>query len=186
MSGHSKWSQIKRQKAVTDAARSKVFSRFAQLITLESKHAVGDVSIPALKTVIERAKAANMPKNNIDRAVAKGISKDAAALERTTYECYGPGGAAIIIDALTDNKNRTTQEIKHLLTKYGLELSAPGAAVWAFQKNKDNSYTPNEQTIVTPSDVDGEKINNLLSLLDEHDDVHCVYTNAVGYEDTGD
>ncbi len=186
MSGHSKWSQIKRQKAVTDAVKSKTFSRFAQLITLESKHTGGDVSIPALKTIIDRAKAANMPKTIIDRAVAKGVSKDAATLERVTYECYGPGGVAIVIDALTDNKNRTTQEIKHLLVKQGLGLSAPGAALWAFQKNKDNSYTPNEQTTVTPSETDGEKISAVLFLLDEHSDVQCVYTNAVGYEDTGD
>ncbi len=186
MSGHSKWSQIKRQKAVTDAARSKTFSRFSQLIALESKHAGGDVTMPALKTVIDRAKAANMPKNNIDRAVAKGISKDATTLERIIYECYGPGGVAILIDALTDNKNRTTQEIKHLLLKHGAELASPGAATWAFNKTTDGSYEPNEQTKLTASPEDEEKISDALSLLDEHDDVQCVYTNAIGYEDTRD
>lgn len=186
MSGHNKWSKIKRQKAITDSAKSKIFSRFAQLITLESKHADGDITMPALKTIIERAKMANMPKNNIDRAVARGVSKDAATLERIMYECYGPGGIAILIDVLTDNKNRTTQEIKHILMKQGLELSARGAAAWAFQKNNDNSYTPNEQTTITPTNTDEEKITALLVLLDEHDDVQCVYTNAVGYENTGD
>ncbi len=186
MSGHSKWSQIKRQKAVTDGARSKVFSRFSQLITIESKHANGDITSPALKTAIDRAKAVNMPKNNIDRAVAKGVSKDAAALERIVYECYGPGGVAILIDSLTDNKNRTTQEIKHLLLTRGIELASPGAAVWAFKKTIENSYEPEEQTLVTASEEDEEKISTLLLLLDDHDDVHCIYTNAVGYENTRD
>ncbi|HEC94238.1 MAG TPA: YebC/PmpR family DNA-binding transcriptional regulator [Candidatus Kaiserbacteria bacterium] len=186
MSGHSKWSQIKRQKAVTDAVKSKTFSRFSQLIALESKHAGGDVTMPALKTAIDRAKAANMPKNNIDRAVAKGISKDATTLERIMYECYGPGGVAILIDVLTDNKNRTTQEIKHLLLKREIELASPGAAVWAFKKTDDNSYVPNEQTLLTATPDDEEKISDVLSSLDEHDDVQCVYTNAIGYEDTGD
>ncbi len=186
MSGHSKWSQIKRQKAITDATKSKVFSRFARLITLESKNASGDIAAPTLKAVIDRAKAANMPKNNIDRAVAKGISKDANSLERVMYECYGPSGIAILIDALTDNKNRTTQEIKHLLIKQGIELATQDAASWAFTKNKDNSYTPNTQTIVEISGNDERKIEALLSLLDEHDDVQNIYTNANGYENTCD
>lgn len=186
MSGHSKWSQIKRQKAVTDAVKSKIFSRFSQLIALESKHTGGDVTMPALKTAIDRAKAANMPKNSIDRAVAKGISKDATTLERIMYECYGPGGVAILIDTLTDNKNRTIQEIKHLLLKRGIELASPGAAVWAFKKMQDSSYEPNEQTTLVVCAEDEEKISSILSSLDEHDDVQCVYTNAVGYEDTGD
>src|SRR3990167_4007457 len=119
MSGHSKWSQIKRQKSVTDAAKSRTFSRFARLITLESKKANGVLSAPSLAVVISRAKAANMPKENIERAIAKGTSKDSGDLEQTVYETYGPGGVAIIVDALTDNKNRTTQEIKHLLSKNG-------------------------------------------------------------------
>ena len=110
---------------MTDAARSRVFSRFARLITLESKKAGGSVTAPGLKAVIDRAKAANMPKDNIERAVAKGASKDAGDLEEVVYECYGPGGAAIVIDALTDSRNRTTQELKLIMTKNGIELAAP-------------------------------------------------------------
>src|SRR5882672_7541623 len=100
MAGHSKWAQIKRGKAVTDAAKSRVFSRFARVITLESKKNGGNLTTPGLATVIARAKAANMPKDNIERAIAKGISKDSGDLEQVVYECYGPGGTAIVIDAL--------------------------------------------------------------------------------------
>ncbi len=183
MSGHSKWAQIKRQKAVTDAARSRVFSRFARLIALESKKAGGRMDAPNLKAVIDRAKAANMPKDNIERAVAKGASKDAGNLEEVAYECYGPGGAAIIIDALTDSRNRTTQELKLIMTKNDLELAAPGSAAWAFTKSADGSYAPNEP-LVEVAGEDEEKLGALLTLFDEHEDVQSVYTNARGYEST--
>lgn len=186
MSGHSKWSQIKRQKAVTDTARSRSFTRFARLIALESKQSGGDTSAPGLSAVIARAKAENMPKDSIGRAVAKGISKDANDLERVTYECYGPGGAAVVIDALTDSRNRTTQEIKHLLSKHGYELAVPGSSAWAFTKEQSGAYHPNEQTALDLSENDEEKLCTLLSVIDEHDDVHIIYTNARGYENTGD
>ena len=184
MSGHSKWSQIKRQKSVTDAARSRVFSRYARLVTLESKKANGLLSAPGLSMAITRAKAVNMPKENIERAVAKGTSKDSGNLEQVVYEAYGPGGVAILVDAFTDNKNRTTQEIKHLLVLHGVELAAPGAASWAFTKT-GGVYVPNEPLI----DVAGEdenKLGTILEALDEHSDVQQVFTNARGYEDTGD
>lgn len=186
MSGHSKWSQIKRQKAATDATKSKVFARFARLIALESKKADGDVLSPTLKTIIDRAKASNMPKDGIERAVARGISKDASSLERVVYELYGPSGTAIVIDALTDSKNRTTQEMKHLLVKNGYEISTPGSATWAFKKEPDGTYTPNEQTVLTLTGDDEEKLNTLLTILDDYDDVQVVYTNAQGYENTRD
>jgi YebC/PmpR family DNA-binding regulatory protein len=185
MAGHSKWAQIKHKKGVTDAAKSRIFSRFARLITLESKKARGDTTSPGLAAVISRAKAANMPKDNIERAVLKGTSKDAGDLEQVTYEAYGPSGVAIIIDALTDSRNRTTQEIKHLLGKSGIELAAPGAASWAFTKSGDGSLTPNDP-LVEISGGEEEKLGDLLSSLDEHDDVQTVYTNARGYENTAE
>ncbi len=185
MSGHNKWSQIKRQKGVTDAARSRVFSRFARLIALESKKVNGVLSIPSLSAAIARAKAANMPKDNIERAVAKGMSKDSSSLDSVVYEAYGPGGVALIIDALTDNKNRTTQEIKHLLIVHGVDLAAPGAASWAFTKSHESTYKPNEP-LTELSNEDEEKLRSILDALDEHDDVQCVYTNARGYENLGD
>lgn len=185
MAGHSKWAQIKRQKAVTDAARSRVFARYARLITLESKRCSGSVSDPALAATIARAKAANMPKDNIERAIAKGVSKDAGDMEQVAYEAYGPGGSAIIISALTDSRNRTTQEIKALLAKNEIELAAPGAASWAFTKTSDGAYAPNEP-LIDLSEEDGLKLGTLMEALDEHDDVQSVYTNAQGYENTGD
>lgn len=185
MAGHSKWAQIKRQKAVTDAAKSRAFSKFARELTLESKKAMGNVSAPALASVIARAKAVNMPKDNIERAIAKGISKDAGGLEQVTYECYGPGGIAIITTAVTDNKNRTTQEIKHLLSKNGYELGVQGSAVWAFSKDPSGRYLPHEP-LMDVLESDETKLGELLTLLDEHDDVQEVFTNARGYESTGD
>jgi|SRR3989344_1179301 len=185
MSGHSKWSQIKRQKGVTDAARSRVFSRFARLITIESKKAGGNLSSPGLASAIDRAKAANMPKENIERAIAKGSSKDAGDLEQVVYEFYGPGGTALIIDALTDNKNRTTQEIKHLISKNGFELGSQGSAAWAFTKGTDATLVPNEP-LMDLSEADEEGLGKLLDLFDEHEDVQQVYTNARGYESTRD
>lgn len=185
MAGHSKWAQIKRQKSVTDAARSRVFSRFARLIALESKKSGGSLSDPGLAAVIARAKAANMPKDNIERAVAKGMSKDSGSLDEILYEAYGPGGVALLISALTDNKNRTTQEMKHLLSLQGVALASPGAASWAFTKNPDGSYAPNEPGVDVVGE-DEEKLAAILEAVDSHDDVQRVFTNANGYADTGD
>jgi YebC/PmpR family DNA-binding regulatory protein len=182
MSGHSKWSQIKRQKGVTDGAKSKAFARFSKLIAQESKKAAGNVTSPGLATAIARAKAINMPKDSIDRAVAKGASKDAGDLTQVVYEWYGPGGTAIIIDALTDSTNRTTQEIKHLITKNGFELGAQGSAAWAFKKSPDGSFSPNEP-LMDLSDSDEEALGKIFDQIDENDDIQRVYTNARGYED---
>ena len=183
MSGHNKWSQIQRQKGVTDAAKSREFGRLGRLIALESKKAAGNVSSPGLAATIARAKAMNMPKDTIERAVAKGAAKDFASLEQVVYEFYGPGGAALIIDALTDNKNRTTQEIKHLISKSGFELGAQGSAQWAFTKSGDGTLVPNEPLMEVSGD-DETKLGELLTLFDEHDDVQRVYSNARGYEST--
>ena len=185
MSGHSKWSQIKRQKGVSDAAKSRTFARYARMIMVESKKASGSITAPGLATAISRAKAANMPKDNIERAVAKGASKDAGAMDPVQYEAYGPGGTAIIVTAFTDNKNRTTQEIKHLLAKQGVELSTPGAASWAFSKSPEGLLVPSAP-LMNVSGEDEEKLGSILNALDEHDDVQGVYTNAQGYENIGD
>ncbi|HEV7121521.1 MAG TPA: YebC/PmpR family DNA-binding transcriptional regulator [Candidatus Paceibacterota bacterium] len=183
MSGHSKWSQIKQKKGATDAAKSRTFSRFARLITIEAKKANGNLSSPGLVSAIERAKAANMPKDNIERAVSRGNSKDAGELESVAYEFYGPGGSAIIVSALTDNRNRTTQEVKHLLSKNGFELGTPGSALWAFAKTPDGTYAPNEPLMDVSGD-DETKLAQILETLDEHEDVQAITTNARGYEST--
>jgi YebC/PmpR family DNA-binding regulatory protein len=183
MSGHNKWAQIKHQKGAADAAKSREFARYARLITLESKKAAGNVSSPSLVSAIARAKAINMPKDTIERAVTKGASKDAGSLEQVVYEFYGPSGVAIIIDALTDNKNRTTQEIKHLITKAGFELGAQGSAQWAFAKAGDGTWTPNEPLMDVSGDEEA-RLGDMLTIFDEHEDVQRVYTNARGYEST--
>lgn len=175
MSGHNKWSQIKHKKAVTDGKRSKIFGKLVKLIALEAKKAAGNLSSPGLRAVIERAKKENMPIDNIDRAVKKGSGGDAGNMEAVLFEAYGPGGCALLIEGLTDNKNRTVAEIKHLLSKRGLALAEQGAAAWAFSKTADG-FEP--QTMATLSDEDVETLSSLLEELDEHDDVQEVYTNA--------
>lgn len=175
MAGHSKWAQIKRQKGANDAAKASAWAKLGKRIVVESKKARGDVSAPNLRSIIELAKKANMPKANIERAVARGTSADAEALEAVTYETYGPGGAAIVIDALTDSRNRTAQEIKHILSEHGLALASPGSALWAFAKTGEG-YEP--KTTAPISDEDDAKLMKILEELDAHDDVENVYTNA--------
>lgn len=174
MSGHSKWSKIKHKKAATDARKSKVFSKLVRFITVEAKKAKGDRNAPGLRVAIDKARAENMPADNIDRAIDKA-SSSAAELESVTYEAYGPGGAAIIIEGYTDNRNRTAQEIKHLLSKNGSALATPGAALWAFTKG-ENGLEPT--TTVDLSDEDLEALAQLIDEIEEHDDVNEVYTNA--------
>ena len=175
MSGHSKWSQIRRQKGANDAARSAVFGKMARRITVESKKAEGDITSPSLRAAVEKAREANMPKENIERAIAKGTSPEASSLESVVYETYGPGGAAIIIEALTDNKNRTSAEIKHTLSKNGLTLAHPGSALWAFDK-KNTDYVP--KTVMHLSEADSAQLTHILDVLDEHGDVENFYTNT--------
>jgi len=176
MSGHNKWSKIKHKKAVTDSKRSKIFGKLVRLIVVESKKAGGDVNAPGLRLAIEKAKKENMPGENIDRAVSKGKSDTGASMEEVSYETYGPGGVAIIVEGLTDNNNRTSQEIKHLLSLHNTSLAQAGSASWAFKK-EGSEWTP--QTTTEIDDSDGEKLGNLIDALEEHDDVQVVYTNAV-------
>lgn len=175
MSGHNKWSKIKNKKAVTDAVKSKVFSKHAALIAMESRRAGGNVASPGLAAVIERAKKDSMPKENIDRAVAKGAGGDGAQLEEVIYEAFGPGGVAMIITAVTDNNNRTAPEIRHIFTKAGLQIGTPGSAMWAFTKTSEG-YVP--QNPMELRDEDGEKLAALIEALEDNDDVQDVYTTA--------
>lgn len=142
---------------------------------MESRKASGDVNAPGLAAAITRAKSDSMPKDNIDRAVAKGTGGQGELLTEVLFEAFGPGGTALIITAVTDNNNRTSQEIKHIFTKAGYQLGGPGSALWAFTKN-ERSYTPN--TIVELKDEDGEALADLIEKIEEHDDTHEVYTTA--------
>ena len=174
MSGHSKWAKIKHKKAATDSRKSKVFSKLVRYISVEAKKAKGDRNAPGLRLAIEKARAENMPADNIDRAINKAAG-EGVELETLTYEAYGPGGAALIIEGYTDNRNRTSQEIKHLLSENGGALASPGAAMWAFSRS-DEGLTPTTTTDL--SDEDLEKLAVLVDALEEHDDVNNVYTNA--------
>lgn len=176
MGGHNKWSQIKRQKGANDAAKSAVWGKLSRRITVESRRSNGDADAANVRAIVETARKENMPKDAIERALAKGTASGAAELESITYETYGPGGAAIVIDALTDSRNRTAQEIKHLLSKNGLALAAPGSALWAFDKTPEGKYTP--KTTVPLSKTDDTTLMSILEQIDSHDDVQEVYTNA--------
>jgi YebC/PmpR family DNA-binding regulatory protein len=173
MSGHNKWSKIKHKKAMTDARKSKVFSKLVRYITVEAKKAKGNRDAPGLRLAVEKARAENMPSDNIERAIDKAST--AGELDAVTYEAYGPGGAALIIEGYTDNRNRTSAEIKHLLSKNGGSLATPGAAMWAFTKGEEGLQAT---TTVDLSDEDLEKLASLVDELEEHDDVNDVVTNA--------
>lgn len=174
MAGHNKWSKIKHKKAVTDGQKSKIFSKLVRFITVEAKKANGDVNSPGLRLAIEKARKENMPNENIERAIKKA-TEPGAAMESGMYEGYGPGGVGLIIETLTDNKNRAAQEIKHILSKNGGVLGAMGSVVWAFTK-QDGEWVPT--TTVELSDADIEKLSNLVDALEDNDDVQNVYTNA--------
>jgi len=174
MSGHNKWSKIKHKKAASDAQKSKVFGKVGRLITAESKK-TGGIESPSLRAAIEKAKEVNMPKDAIERAVKKGAGADASQMEGITYEAYGPGGTGIIIETLTDNRNKASAEIKHILSKNGSSLAGIGAVTWAFEKN-DGEWKPKTMTPI--SETDGEKLNKLIEELEENDEVQEVFTNA--------
>jgi YebC/PmpR family DNA-binding regulatory protein len=175
MSGHNKWSKIKHKKAATDAAKSKIFSKHAALIAMESRKAGGDATSPSVLAAVERAKKDSMPKENIERAIQKGSGTVGSALEEVIFEAFGPGGVGMIITAVTDNNNRTAPEIKHIFTKAGFQLGAPGSAMWAFIK-EDGRYIPQNQIDV--SETDGEKLANLIEALEDLADVQDVFTTA--------
>lgn len=175
MSGHNKWSQIKHQKAKTDGQKSKIFSKHATVIAMESRKANGNLASPGLAAAIDRAKKDSMPKDNIERAVAKGSGADGAVITEVLYETFGPGGVAMLITAVTDNANRTTPEIKHILSKLGYQLGGSGSSLWAFTKGPQG-YVPNMPTSL--SDEDGEKLASLVEALEEHDDVQDIFTTA--------
>ncbi len=137
MAGHSKWAGIKHKKAIVDARRGKLFTKLARAITVAAKEGGGDPEgNPSLGLAIQKAKDASMPKDNIERAVAKGTGAgaDAESYENVLYEGYGPGGVALLIDALTDNRNRTGADMRHLLTKHGGALGEPGSVAYLFDK----------------------------------------------------
>ena len=137
MSGHSKWSSIKHKKGAADAKRGKLFSKLARSIMVAAKEGGGDpANNLALQNAIEKARSYSMPKDNIDRAIAKGsgAGADSEAFETIVYEGYGPEGVAVIAEALTDNKNRTASDVRHIFAKFGGNLGSSGAVAWQFER----------------------------------------------------
>lgn len=152
MAGHSKWAQIKHKKAVKDARRGKLFSKLIREITVAARLGGGDPdSNPRLRAAIEKAKSYNMPAENIERAIKKGTGEleGGGHYEELIFEGYAPGGVAVLIEALTDNRNRTAAEIRHVFTKHGGSPAEAGAVAWQFQK---------KGLIVVPGDVEEELV----------------------------
>ncbi len=134
MSGHSKWATTKRQKAVVDAKRGALFTKIGNQIAIAARSGTDPAMNPSLAMVLEKARLANMPKANIERAIARVTSKEGAALMEETYEGYGPGGVGIIIEVATDNKNRTMPDVRNTLSKNGGRMADPGSVMFQFER----------------------------------------------------
>ena len=154
MSGHSKWATIKHKKGAADAKRGKVFTRLIKELTVAARHGGGDPNMnPRLRTIIADAKASNMPRENIDRAIRRGTGEEPGVVyEEITYEGYGPGGVALMIESLTDNKNRTVGEIRHMLGKHNGNLGAENSVAWMFSRKG--------QIVIEKGTLDEEKLLN--------------------------
>lgn len=174
MSGHNKWSQIKHKKAKTDGVKSKVYSKYSKLIYAEAQKVKGDKNSPSLRALIERARAEDVTNDVIERAINKG-SEPGATLELINYEAYGPGGCAMIIEALTTNKNKAAQEVKHILTQNGFALATPGSASWAFTRE---GITWKPTMTVDLSDDDLSALEKLVDALEESEEVQEIFTNV--------
>ena len=232
MSGHSKWATTKRQKAVVDAKRGALFTKIGNQIAIAARAGADPAMNPSLAMVLEKARHANMPKANIERAIARATDKSATALIEETYEAYGPGGVGIVIEVATDNKNRTLPEVRHTLDKNGGRMADAGSVMFQFKRkgvievaekgdeimmaaleagaedvsdeddgtviyteasdlmkvrqavadagftinSAEQQYVPNSYVPVEGDSV--EKLEKLLSAIDDLDDVTNVYTNA--------
>ena len=200
MSGHSKWSKIKRQKGVADVKKGKVFSQLSKMVTLAAKSGGGDASMnPALKLAVEKAKQANMPLDNIDKAIKKGTGElEGGAIEEVLYEAYGPEGIAIIIEGTTDNTNRTVAEIKHILSQNGGRLGEVGSVKWMFNRfgyieieKKETELSDNdlEMFIIEAGAEDFNSIDDVIVIYTKPENLYKVKENLeknnIKISDTG-
>jgi YebC/PmpR family DNA-binding regulatory protein len=166
MSGHSKWHTIKHKKGAADAKRGKVFTRIIKELTVAARNGGGDPDAnPRLRTVVAEAKSVNMPAENIKRAIQRGTGElPGVSYEEITYEGYGPGGAALIIEVLTDNRNRTVGELRHLLTKHSGNLGETGSVAWMFSKKGyivvEKSAADEERLLAAVLDAGGEDLRD--------------------------
>ena len=171
MSGHNRWQQIRHKKTLTDQKKGQIFSKLSRLITLTAKKGADPKTNPALSQSIEKAKAANMPKENIDKAIKKITDKGQAQLEELVIEALGPGGIALRIKAITDNRNRTLPEIKKILSDHDSKIVQPRSLSWIFS-----------QPVSLTDPTDQKKLDKLLEALDDQNEVEDVNSNLL--EDT--
>lgn len=174
MSGHSHWAGIKHQKAIADAKRGKEFSKFAALIAAAARTEPNPEFNPRLRTAIQKAKEAGVPKENIERAVARA-KEVGANLEEIIFEGYGPGGVAILMQAITDNRNRVVQEIKKILGDHGGKWAEPGSVRWAFT-DQGGTCKANFEKKISPKDK--ESLRLLLRKLEEHEAIQKLCVDA--------
>lgn len=183
MSGHSKWSTIKHKKGAADAKRGKIFTRIIKEMTVAARMGGGDPDgNPRLRAAIVDAKASNMPKDNIDRAIKKGTGElEGTTYEEFTYEGYGPGGVAIMVEALTDNTNRTTPEIRHMFEKHGGNFGTPGSVRFQFEKK---GYFAVEKSAVTEDRLMEVALEaGADDLQTEDSEIFEIYTSSEAFED---
>ncbi len=180
MAGHSKWNNIKQRKGANDAKKGKVFSQISKQIKMATKEGgSGDPNAnPSLRLALEKARSANMPKDNIQRAIDRGLGKSStgATIQQIDYEGFGPGGVPIIVSAMTDNPNRTSSNMKFIFSRGGGSLGSPGSAMYMFQRNDAGDYVTTMPMPVEPADE--KKIKSLLDQFLSDDDVEDVYTAA--------
>lgn len=177
MSGHSKWSTIKHKKAITDAKRSKVFSKITSLITIAARKGGNPADNPNLRTMIEKAREVNVPKENIERAIKRGTGEiTGAALEEVIYGAFGAGGAVILITAITDNKNRTLAEVKKILSDHNAKFAELNSIQWMFRR-EGADWVPNNPIKIEDENVKKE-LEALYDALDEQQDVNEIYDNT--------
>jgi len=179
MSGHSKWSQIKRQKGVTDKKRGQLFSKLGVAISAAAKDEPNPQFNPRLRSAIDKAREFQMPNDNIERAIKKGSDKN-LNIEELIFESYGPGGSALFIEAITDNRNRTVAEVKKILHDHEGKWAESGSVRWAFDQmtEENGERTWKAKFPRALNEDDQNKLERLIEALDEHDDVQDIFTNT--------
>jgi len=178
MSGHSKWANIKTRKEAMDKRKGQIFSKMAKIIEIAARKGGDPEMNPTLRLAIEKARSVNMPNDNIERAIKKGTGEDKGGghLEEITYEAYGPNGTPIIIEVITDNKNRTLSEIKHILNNYGGKLAETGSVRYLFDRI-EGEWKPKYSLDITDQNIK-QQLEKLFEALDDNDDVNEIYSNV--------
>ncbi|HUT96163.1 MAG TPA: YebC/PmpR family DNA-binding transcriptional regulator [Candidatus Paceibacterota bacterium] len=177
MSGHNKWTNIKNRKEAMDSKKGKAFSKMAKIIEIAARKSGDPVTNPSLRVAIDKARSYNMPNDNIERAIKKGTGESKEGrLEEVTYEAYGPHGAALILEVITDNRNRTVSELKHILSIHGGKLAETGSVKYLFDK-QGAEWIPKYSLDITDPKTK-EQIEKLLEALDDNDDVNEIYFNV--------